>query len=1455
MTSLKEDSRSITTQNLDGASTDSNPGDTVYSYDPNAAGDPHFTERTGIANPLDGIDAGYYNWPTFADLDDDGDLDLVVNASYYYENTGTGNQPDFTERTGDDNPLDDVRWSSSGPPSFADLDNDGDLDLVVGEDDGALYYYENTGSRSQPGFTARTGTANPLAGIDGGDDSTPTFADLDDDGDLDLVVGEVDGALHYYENTGSRSQPDFTGHAGAANPLEGIYLGYPNEGAARYYHNSTPTFTDLDDDGDLDLVVGDNHGTLHYYENTGTRSQPSFIERNGAANPLDGLDVDDGIVFVWQVPNDNSAPTFADLDGDGDPDLVVGEHDGTLHYYENTGTRSYLNFIADDFANPMGGVDVGYFSAPTLADLDGDGDLDLVVGEYGGYLLNYFENTGSRSQPTFTERPVTANPLADVAMDFYGVPNFVDLDDDGDLDLVVTERDGTLNYFENTGTPSQPDFTERTGVDSHFNGIEPHRSKFPVFADLDGDGDPDLLFSAGKGYSAEATYYENTGTPSQPNFISRGDSWDANIGSLWLLDEDFFAFADLDGDGDLDIAALSNRYYENIGTHSQPDFRDLNSKSDYPNNPLYLLSMNDDEPLIFGDLDDDGDLDLVRGNNDGTIHYFENTGTPNQATFVKRIGGSHPFDGPPLAGVEIGLLYIENLEGNPDEKYKPNPTSPNKSKPAFADLDGDGDLDLVVGLNLGAGGDYGALYYYENTGTPSQPDFIRRVGGDNPLVDIGVRDSGNAPAFADLDDDGDLDLVMGEGFSSRLHYYKNIGTPSQPNFAETTGTGNPLGGVEAYWLSTPTFADLDSDGDLDLVVGEGHGRLFYYENTGSRSQPVFTERGGGANPLSDIELYEGASAPAFADLDNDGDLDLVVGEWYGYLNYFENIGSRSQPDFAGHMHGSAVNPLEGIDVGHYSAPTFADLDNDGDLDLVVGENGHLYHFENTGSRTDASFTPLRLSQSVALTLHDTGGSDTLDLRTDTADQRVDLRPEGISDVYGLVGSLVIARGTVIEHFIAGSGNDTIIGNAAANHLQGRSGNDSLWGSSGDDVLEGGAGADRLEGGAGVDQLSGGADVDTVSYQGSDAGVTVKLREGIGERGHAEGDVIAGVENVIGSDYRDVLGGDSGANHLVGGAGNDGLWGSGGDDVLEGGAGADRLEGDAGMDTVSYQGSDAGVAVKLREGTGKRGHAEGDVIAEVENVIGSDYNDTLVGDSLDNLLTGNAGNDLLWGSAGNDILIGGPGADRLVGSSGHDTASYTHSPTGVTVRLHSLSATGGDATGDTFPYRVDVAWTDSNGVEQTESLPDVEHLSGSAHDDVLAGDRRDNVIDGGAGHDTLYGGPGGGDDRLDGGPGDDRLYGGQGSDRLAGAAGDDRLVGGPGADVFVVAPGEGQDTVTDFTDGEDRIDLTAFGLAGIDDLTVATTTDGVALDLTDSGGGTILLADFAMANLDATDFIV
>ena len=469
---------------------------------------------------------------------------------------------------------------------------------------------------------------------------------------------------------------------------------------------------------------------------------------------------------------------------------------------------------------------------------------------------------------------------------------------------------------------------------------------------------------------------------------------------------------------------------------------------------------------------------------------------------------------------------------------------------------------------------------------------------------------------------------------------------------------------------------------------------------------------------------------------------------------------------------------------------------------------------------------------VTLTLYDTGGRDTLDLRTDTDDQRVDLRPEGISDVYGLVGNLLIARDTWIEDVIAGSGNDRVTGNAVANRLaggagadwldggggddvlEGGSGRDELWGSGGDDVLEGGSGADRLEGGLGADRLLGGAGMDTVAYGESDEAVTVDLEAGIGKRGHAEGDVIMDVENVLGSGYGDVLGGDGDANQLSG---------SGGGDVLEGRAGADRLDGGLGADTVSYSGSDEAVTVDLEAGTGKRGHAEGDVIVDVENVLGSGYGDMLKGDS---------GANQLSGSGGGDVLEGRAGADQLDGGAGLDTVSYSGSDGAVTVDLEAGTVAGGHAEGDVIVDIENVLGSGygdmlggDSGSNQLSGIGGDDRLSGRGGDDVLEGGAGADQLDGGAGMDTVsYSGSDGavtvdleagtvagghaeGDaiidienvlgsgygDVLEGDGSANRLSGGGGDDRLSGKGGDDVLEGGAGADQL--DGGAGLDTVS------------------------------------------------------------
>ncbi len=382
-------------------------------------------------------------------------------------------------------------------------------------------------------------------------------------------------------------------------------------------------------------------------------------------------------------------------------------------------------------------------------------------------------------------------------------------------------------------------------------------------------------------------------------------------------------------------------------------------------------------------------------------------------------------------------------------------------------------------------------------------------------------------------------------------------------------------------------------------------------------------------------------------------------------------------------------------------------------------------------------------EAITLTLYDTGGRDTLNLRADTADQRIDLRPEGVSDVYGLVGNLLIARDTWIEDAIAGSGNDKVIGNAVANRLVGGAGNDELWGNGGDDVLEGGLDNDVLEGGAGADRLLGGAGLDTVSYSGSDAAVTVDLEAGTVAGGHAEGDVIMDIENVLGSGYGDMLKGDGGANRLSGG---------GGSDVLEGRAGADRLDGGLGADTVSYSGSDEAVTVDLEAGAGKGGHAEGDVIVDVENVLGSGYGDVLGGDDGDNRLSGADGNDRLSGRGGDDVLEGGKGADRLLGGAGLDTVSYSGSDEAVTVYLWKGMGERGHAEGDV--------------------IVDVENVLGSGYGDVLVGDSGANRLSGAGGNDRLLGR--GGNDVLEGGAGADRLLGGAGLDTVSYSGSDEAV---------------------------------------------------------------------------------
>jgi Ca2+-binding RTX toxin-like protein len=188
----------------------------------------------------------------------------------------------------------------------------------------------------------------------------------------------------------------------------------------------------------------------------------------------------------------------------------------------------------------------------------------------------------------------------------------------------------------------------------------------------------------------------------------------------------------------------------------------------------------------------------------------------------------------------------------------------------------------------------------------------------------------------------------------------------------------------------------------------------------------------------------------------------------------------------------------------------------------------------------------------------------------------------------------------------------------------------------------------------------------VNYYASSvsAGVSVVLSEGRGTGGDAQGDVLSGIENLIGTQYNDGLTGNASANVLEGNQGDDLLSGNGGNDTLIGGSGADRMQGGSGTDTVdysdssSYPGGDVGVTVVLFDnelgyGWGAGGIAAGDRLSDIENVIGTHYDDHLEGYVSANVLQGGLGNDFLSGGGGGDILLGGGDNDELDGGSGAD----------------------------------------------------------------------------------------------------------------------------------------------------------------------------------------------------------
>ena len=568
----------------------------------------------------------------------------------------------------------------------------------------------------------------------------PQLADIDGDGDQDLFIQERSGELLYFERGDSPGEPAYRWRPDAFGELD----------IGEWYR-----FSDIDADGDLDLLAEERFSHIRLYRNVGGPRNPDL--RLAA----DTLRDDAGAPIFSDRQN---IPNAADIDCDARTDLLIGRLVGTISRYEAaaadlpgfrllTDRFENIEIVGNPEAAPPrprgtgGRAPAGAGPAPlprgdpwirhgantmALSDVDLDGDLDLFWGDFFEPGLLFIENAGTCAAPNLRGEPAPFPPDDPVRTSGYNAPAFGDVDGDGDEDLLIGVLGGAFN--PNTSTvenliylPQGDAGGFRIETRTFLSQIDAGSESIPVLIDLDGDADLDLLIGnrvdPGVLTASRIHLFENVGHPGAAAFRSR---------EPLALGNSFHnapAFGDLDGDGDLDILLGSwdpeLQYLENRGTGERARFEVADSD-------IARLSRGSNAVPALGDLDGDGDLDLLVGEASGTVNHFENTGNPRSPRFELR---SEAY-----LGIDVGR----------------------RSAPLLRDLDLDGDLDLAIGTESAG------IAYYENRGSVSRAEFEE---APSPFPEQDELPDMSAPAMGDLDGDGRAELIVG-GMGGGLHYFR-----------------------------------------------------------------------------------------------------------------------------------------------------------------------------------------------------------------------------------------------------------------------------------------------------------------------------------------------------------------------------------------------------------------------------------------------------------------------------------------------------------------------------------------------------------------------------------------------------------------------------------------------------------------------------------------------------------
>ena len=906
--------------------------------------------------------------PALGDIDGDGDLEIVVGSSwkdgkiggklYVWHHNGSIVEG-WPKKAGS--------YDGFSTPALGDIDRDGDLEIVVGENSigsgiSRIYAWHHDGSIVE-GWPVIIGDYVNVY-------SSPALGDIDGDGDIEIVVGSLDGNVYVWHHNGSN------------------VTGWPKKTGCRI--KSSPALGDIDGDGDIEVVIGSDCKIYAWHHDgsnvTGWPKKTKWVESSPALGDIDGdgdieivVGSGDDKVYAWHHNGSNvtgwpvktgdyveSSPALGDIDGDGDVEVIVGSGDGKVYAWHHDGS------LVEGW--PKEATYRWVKSSPALGDIDGDGDIEVVVGSYskvcawdcsgiynpnniewgtfhhdvmrtglyepkpsGGFWLSVYPTSGTLEPGNQTNITVTFNTTGippgkyhvnititsnDPDKSVLGIPVQLTVPQPPDLNITDIWIDNNTIYYKikNTGDEKAGASNASLTIDGVFKvsdyvvPLEPGEEKIESFNYTWNCTDENDVIKVCADYEDDVEEYNETNNCLTETRLCEAPAiWVSPVSfDVGLQPEDVLNYAltiDNKGNDILDF---------NILLTTRADI-------DIPHQQGWPRRIWDDKVTsspALGDIDGDGDIEVVVGSYKGKVYAWHHNGSTVKGW--PRYTGGEIHSSPALGDIDgdgdievvvgsswdggkRGKIYVWHHNGSIVKGWPKKAGSYDGfSTPALGDIDGDGDLEIVVGL-YHISSEQGKVYAWHHDGST--------VKGWPKYTGDGVSSS---PALGDIDGDGDMEVVVGS-YDNKVYAWHHDGSTVK-GWPRTTGDGV---------VSSPVLGDIDGDGDLEIVVGSWDDKVYAWHHDGSivEGWPKTTGR----------SIW---SSPALGDMDKDGDIEVFICSYDGKV-------------YAWHHNGSTVKgwpkTTDSDIYSSYYSPALGDIDGSGDIEIVVGSDDKVYAWHHDGS--------------------------------------------------------------------------------------------------------------------------------------------------------------------------------------------------------------------------------------------------------------------------------------------------------------------------------------------------------------------------------------------------------------------------------------------------------------------------------------------------------------------------